>query len=180
MTRAEIRRRLPALGPMDFAAAEQLARDIRRDAREPLTAFPAMLVGLDDAGTANAETVARWLEELSILPWLAAAERAQGARRMRLLVEAYCAFRSIEERVRDRLRAALGDRAPIPVRDDLGPTETPVPVTRVCDEAYLLWRQLARPDEPELDRQRFRLRFARAPEADRDAAIARALAGIAP
>jgi hypothetical protein len=162
---------------MDFAGAERLACDIRRGAAEPLTAFPAVLAGVEGDGVRNAETVLRWLEELSILPWLAAAERAQGARRARVLVEAYRAFHASEERVLDRVRAALQDRAPVPVRDDMGPVETPVPVTRVCDEAYLLWRQLDRPDEPELDRQRFRLRFLRAADADRDAAIARVFEG---
>jgi hypothetical protein len=163
---------------MDFGAAERLARDVRRDAGEPLTAFPAILAGVDDAGRRNAETVLRWLEELSILPWLAAAQRTHGAGRARMLVEAYRAFRSVEERVVDRVRAALEDRAVVPVPDGAGPVETPIPVTRVCDEAYLLWRQLDQPDEPELDRQRFRLKFARACEADRDAAIARALERI--
>ena len=66
----EIRDRLVPLRPLDFAAAERLAQDIRRDAGDLLPAFVSVLIGGPDAGARNAETVLGMLEELSILPRL--------------------------------------------------------------------------------------------------------------
>jgi hypothetical protein len=62
----------------------------------------------------------------------------------------------------------LNGQTPLAPPHDPGPTEVPVPVTRECDEAYILLRHLHKPDEAEVDDRRNQLRFARMSEEERD------------
>lgn len=172
MTPDDIRRRLARLRPIDFGGAETLARDLALEAREPFSAFPKLLKTGDATVTRKVDAVLGRLGELAIMPRITAAEGLEGDARMRLLLEAYRGFRELEERVTERLRAALLDRAAIPPGPDYGPVEVKVPTRRVCDEAYLLLRRLGNPDEPEEDYRRAALRFARLEEIERDRLIA--------
>lgn len=172
MTPDEIRRRLSRLRSMDFAGAEKLAADIALDAREPFSALSKLLTAGDAAAARKVETVLRGLGELSILPRIGAVDGLAGDARTRQLVDAFRAFRDLEERVVAGLRAALSDTAVIPPSSGAGPVEVSPPPRRVCDEAYQLLRRLRHPDEPEDEYRRVGLRFARMPESERDRLIA--------
>jgi hypothetical protein len=112
--------------------------------------------------------VLKMLGELSIMPWLAASRKLEGASRIEALSEAYRIYQELDRRVSERLRGMLKGQTPLPPPSVPGPVEVPVSVTRECDEAYLLLRHLHIPDEAEEDDRRYRLNFARMSEEDRD------------
>lgn len=168
LTPEAIRERLSSLRKMDFASAERLALDMAKDARVPLWAFGRVLQWPGYPDRSKAELVLKLLGELSILPWLAASSKLAGAPRIQSLSEAYRLYQELDQRVIEKLRGMLKGETPLPPPTDPGPVEVPVPVTRECDEAYVLLRHLHRPDEPEADDGRNRLRFARMSEEERD------------
>jgi hypothetical protein len=168
MTPETIRQRLCSLSEMDFAGAEKLAQDIAKDARVPLWAFGRVLQSPGYPDRSKAELVLKMLDELSILPWLAASRQLGGAPRIQALSEACRLYEELDRRVIEKLRGMLKSQTPLPPPAAPGPVEVRVPVTRECDEAYLLLRHLHRPDEAEADDRRNRLRFARLSEEERN------------
>ena len=168
MTPEEVRGRLATLGKMDFAAAEKLAEDIAKDARVPLWGFGRVLQWPGYPDRRKAELVLKLLGELSILPWLSASRKLGGEHRIEALSEAVRLFQELDSRVIEKLRGMLNGQTPLAPPHDPGPTEVPVPVTRECDEAYILLRHLHKPDEAEVDDRRNQLRFARMSEEERD------------
>jgi hypothetical protein len=168
LTPEAIRERLSSLREMDFAGAEKLAMDIAKYARVPLWAFGRLLQWPGYPDRSKAEFVLKLLGELSILPWLAASTKLGGEPRIQSLSEAFRLYQELDRRVIEKLRGMLKEQTPLPPPDVPGPIEVPVPVTRECDEAYLLLRHLHRPDEAEADDRRNRLSFARLGEDDRD------------
>jgi len=153
---------------MDFAGAERLAQDMAKDARTPLWAFGRVLQWPGYPDRSKTELVLKMLDELSILPWLAASSKLGGAPRIQALSEACRLYQELDRRVIETLRGMLEGQTPLPPPGDPGPVEVRVPVTREGDEAYLLLRHLHRPDEAEADDRRDRLRFARMSEEERD------------
>lgn len=168
MTPEAIRGRLATLRKMDFAGAEKLAEEMAKDARVPLWAFGRVLQWPGYPDRRKAELVLKLLGELSILPWLAASRKLGGAPRIQALSEAYGLYQELDRRVVEKLQGMLKGQTPLPPSDAPGPIEVPVPVSRECDEAYLLLRHLHRPDEAEADYRRNELRFARMSEEERD------------
>jgi hypothetical protein len=156
------------LREMDFAGAEKLAMDIAKDARVPLWAFGRLLQWPGYPDRRKAELVLELLGELSILPWLSASRKLHGDSRIQALSEACRLYQELDRRVIEKLRGMLKRQTPLAPPDDPGPIEVPVPVTRECDEAYLLLRHLHKPDEAEADDRRNRLKFARLGEEERD------------
>lgn len=168
MTSEAIRERLSSLRKMDFAGAERLAKDIAKDAREPLWAFGRVLQWPGYPDRSKAELVLKMLGELSILPWLAASRKLGGAPRIQALSEAYRLYEELDRRIIEKLRRMLEGQTPLPSPTDPGPVEVRASVTRECDEAYLLLRHLHRPDEAKADYGRNGLRFSRMGEEERD------------
>ena len=168
MTPEAIRERLATLRKMDFAGADKLAEDMAKDARVPLWAFGRVLQWPGYPDRSKAELVLKLLGELSILPWLAASRNLVGASRLQALSEAYGLYQELDRQVIEKLRGMLKGQSRLPPPYVPGAIEVPVPVTRECDEAYLLLRHLHRPDEAEVDDRRNRLRFARMSEEERD------------
>ena len=168
MTPEAIRERLGALREMDFAGAEKLAEEMAKDARVPPWAFGRVLQWPGYPERSKAEFVLKLLGELSILPWLAASRKLAGAPRLQALSEAYRLYQELDQRVIEKLRGMLKGQTPLPPPNIPGPVEVRIPVTRECDEAYLLLRHLHRPDEAEADCGRNGLRFARMSEEERD------------
>ena len=168
MTPEAIRGRLATLRKMDFAGAEKLAEDMAKDARVPLWGFGRVLQWPGYPDRSKAELVLKLLGELSILPWLAASRKLGGEPRIQALSEAFRLYQELDRRVIEKLQEMLKEQTPLPPPDVPGPIEVPIPVTRECDEAYLLLRHLHRPDEAEVDDRRNQLRFARMSEEERD------------
>jgi hypothetical protein len=168
MTPEAIRGRLSALRDFEFTAAERLALDAAQDAREPLGALVRTLEWAEHPDRGKAEFVVKLLGELAILPWLAASPKLDGARKIAALSEALRIYQDLDRRVVEKLRGMLRRQTPVPAPPLVGPVETPVPVTRECDEAFLLLRHLHNPDEPEADDRRYRLDFSRQSETERD------------
>jgi hypothetical protein len=137
---------------MDFHAAETLAGDVMKDARVPLHQLYRTIALSGHPDRSKAQIVLEALDELSIMPWLAAAGKLSGTHRIQALFEAHRASKRLEERVVETLRSMLPGHAPLPPPPILqGPVEVEPPVTRECDEAYLLLRRLHRPDEATAD-----------------------------
>jgi len=168
MTPEAIRGRLATLRKMDFAAAEKLAEDMAKDARVPLWGFGRVLQWPGYPDRRKAELVLELLGELSILPWLAASRKLGGEPRIQALSEAFRLYEELERRVIEKLQEMLKKQTPLPPPDAPGPIEVPIPVTRECDEAYLLLRHLHKPDEAEVEDRRNQLGFARMSEEERD------------
>lgn len=171
MTPDTIRERLSLLREMDFAGAEKLAQDIAKDASEPLGDFARVIQTPFHQDRSKVVAVLKLLYELSILPWLSATRELEGSLRIESLSEAHRAYQQLQAQIIGKLRAMLQGQTPIPPPYVPGAVEVKVPVTRECDEAYLLLRRLHSPDELEADYRRFCLRFARMNEEERDRII---------
>lgn len=168
MTAEEIRERLLLLREMDFAGAEKLAEDIAKDAREPLSSFARVLQWPHYQDRGKIESVLKLLGELSILPWLSASRKLDGAARTQALSESHRVYEELEQQIIEKLRGMLAGQTPVPPPRGLGPVDVRIPVTRECDEAYLLLRHLHKPNEAEGDFRRNRLKFARMSQEERD------------
>lgn len=171
MTPEAIRERLSSLREMDFAGAEKLAQDIATDAREPLKSLARVLQWPGNPDRKKGEAVLKLLAELSILPWLSASRKLDGALRIQALSESYRLYEELDGRVIEKLRGMLKRKTPLPAPRYSGPVEVALPVTRECDEAYLLLRHLGIPDEVEADARRNHLNFTRMSEEERDGFI---------
>ena len=158
---------------MDFGGAESLAAEILAGARPPLRGLYLTIAAAAHPDCRKAQTILGGLDELSVLPWLAAAGQRSGAEQIEALMEAYRASSRYEQRVMEKLRAMLDRKGALPPPSDIGTVEVPIPVTRECDEAYLLLRRLHIPDEPDADRREYESAFRRAPERERDEKIQR-------
>jgi hypothetical protein len=120
----------------------------------------------------KAQIVLEALDELSIMPWLAAAGKLSGTHRIQALFEAHRASKRLEERVVEMLRSMLAGRSALPPPPILqGPVEVEPPVTRECDEAYLLLRRLHRPDEAAADSREYASSFRSTREEERNRLI---------
>ena len=168
MSPEQIRERLVSLREMDFVGAEKLAQEIAKEARRPLWSLMRVLEWAEHPDRKKAEVVLKMLAELAILPWLVASRKLEGGPRIEAFSEAYRLYRELDGQVIEKLRGMLKGQTPLPPPEFSGAVEVRVPVTRECDEAYLLLRHLAKPDEAEADDRRQRLAFARMSEEERD------------
>jgi hypothetical protein len=162
-----IRERLSLLREMDFAGAEKLAEEITKDVREPLGDFARVIQASIHQDRSKVVSILKLLDELSILPWLSASRELEGSLRIESLSEAYRAYDQLQLQVIEKLRGMLAGQTPVPPPVAPGAIEVKVPVTRECDEAYLLLRRLHAPDEFEADYRRRCLSFARMTEEER-------------
>ncbi len=159
--------------PMDFGGAEALAAEILAAARPPLRGLYLSVAAACHPDCRKAQTILGSLDELSVLPWLAAAGARTGAERIEALMEAYRANSRYEQRVTEKLRTMLDRKGALPPAANIGTVEVPPPVTRECDEAYLLLRRLYMPDEADAERTEYESAFRRASERERDEKITR-------
>ena len=160
---------------MDFAAAEKLATEIVTDARPPLRALYLSVAGPTHPDGQKVQAILQSLEELAIFPWLAAAEQRLNGDRIDALKAAADATVAYQARVVKTLREMLQRREVLPPPAVRGAMEVKPPVTRECDEAFLLLRSLHLPDQPDADRQESDSQFRLLRDADRDKQIHRYL-----
>lgn len=173
MTPEELRRAVETLDARRAADALTLEQRVRAE----LSALPACLAelasGSDPVLVARARSLIAGLGSSAAAPLLDSAvgrSPEQEVWRLGTLAAAAVGLRGL---VGERLRACLGDRRPVPLPPADEPVEErPVP-RRVCDEAYLLLRELMATGESRSELVMESRLFLRAPETDRDAEITR-------
>jgi hypothetical protein len=172
MTKEDIRTRLMAVPRMDLGGRSQiLAQDIMKEVRAPLRALQRLLawsVGNPDRG--KAQMVVRKLGGLGILPWLITSRSLRGGEQVQALYEVYRAYQALDRSISQRLEPMLTHREPLPQEPLPEPLEAKLPITRECDDAYiLLWRlHLPKSEGEEFQRE---YTFVRLTEPERDTLI---------
>ena len=171
MTPDELRAALMALPPGRAAEEARLAGEIRAAALALPAAAVALTGSADDALARRARTVSGRLEELAAASLLDA--DPSGVRHEVWLLQAATAA-SVALRVRTaaRLRPLLADHRPVPVTPQPPEIEEQPRPTRVCDEAYLLLRELLDTGESRTQYAFDSRAFIRLDEAARDAELA--------
>ena len=168
MTPEKIRERLLSLREMDFAGSEKLADEITKEARVPLWELCRVVRWPESPNWPKAESILKQLNELSILPWLAASQDLQGGPRLKAVVEASRVYDEFNKQIIETLRSMLSGKTTLPPPAVPGTVETPYPVVRECDEAFLQLRHLHLPDEPESSYRMYGSRFVRMTNGERD------------
>lgn len=176
MTPDELRSALEAAAPQDAEAAASLASR----ARTATVALPSRAVelaaGAQGDRAAQARVLVGRLEELAAGALLDAAP-ADGSTAVWMVATATAAVVGLRSRVALRLQPMFADRRLLPSPPPDPRVEEPVRPHRVCDEAYLMLRELVNTGEGRTAFVMDRWAFLRLPEAERDAEIARAAAG---
>jgi hypothetical protein len=176
MTPDELRSALDAAAPLDAVAAASLASR----ARAATLALPARAVelaaGAQGDRVAQARVLVGRLEELAAGALLDAAP-ADASTEVWMVAAASAAIVGLRSRVALRIQSMLTDRRLLPSGPADPRVEEPVRPRRVCDEAYLMLRELLNTGESRTAFVMDRWAFLRLPEPERDAEIARAAAG---
>lgn len=168
MTPETISERLSSLREMDFAGAEKLADEMSKEAKVPLWELCRVVRWAESPNWSKAESILKQLEELSILPWLAASQDLNGTPRSKAVAEASRLYDELNKRIIETLRGMLSGKTTLPPPSVPGTVETPFPAVRECDEAFLLLRHLHLPDEPEASYRVYGSRFVRMSNGERD------------
>lgn len=177
MTPEELRAALDATAPADAVAAAALAARVRAEVQ----ALPARAIELA-AGPApalalKARILVGRLDDLAATAALDAPAPADPSAAVWAIGAATAAAVGLRSRIAERLRPMLADRRPLPAGPADPRVEEPVRPRRVCDEAYACFRELVHIGESRSTFVMDRWAFFRLPESERDAEIARALAG---
>ena len=177
MTPDELGAELDALPPGQLTAMAALARRVRGEA----LALPDAAVRLAESTHAvragNARDLVGELEDLTIGTMLDGAPPPAVEHHVWRLGAAVAAIVSLRARAAERLRETLGDRRQVPIEPSPSPIEEQPYPRRVCDEAYLMLRELLHLGE---SRGQFALDargYLRLDDDGRDAEIARLAAG---
>ena len=168
MTPETISKRLSSLREMNFAGSEKLADEMAKEAKVPLWELCRIVRWPESPNWFKAESILRQLNELSILPWLAASQELQGSLRLKAVMEANRAYDELNKQTIDTLRRMLSDKTTLPPPTVPGNVETPYPAVRECDEAFLQLRRLHLPDERESSYRMYSSRFVRMTNGERD------------
>ena len=177
MTPDELEAELDALPPGQVPAMASLARRVRGEALELPNAALRRAESADAGRVLAARHLVGELDDLTIRAILDAASPPSIEHQVWRLGTAVAAIVSLRARAAERLREALGDRRRVPI-EPYPPhiEEQPYP-RRVCDEAYLMLRELLHVGE---SRGRFALdarAYLRLTDDEKDAEIARITAG---
>jgi hypothetical protein len=178
MTPEELRGALGAARSSGAIAETSLAGEVRAASLE----LPAVAVGLTGAGDPALRLAARTLtgrlEEIAAR-LLIDAQPSGTLHEVWLLESAVGAAVALRARVGARLRPLLSDRRSVPVTPQPPENEEQPRPSRICDEAYLLLRQLTDSQESRTQLAFDSRAFRRLGESERDAEIAHAAAGSA-
>ena len=179
MTPDELAAELDRIPPGNIPALRAVVERVRRE----ILLLPAAAVRIADASgddrSVNARALLGGLAELAVAPLLQPPFPAQADREMSRLEDAVVAVVALRAQVADELRARLGDHRPVPMPPPPPGIEEQPFSRRVCDEAYLLLRELTNLGE---GRGAFALdarAFLRQSDEEKDAEIARVAAGQA-
>jgi len=165
MTRETFERLLAQLGTKPDTAITALVTRYQEDLAEHLAAA----VRYAAAGTLHTQ-----LEETAARPLRRALGSKHGPPDAWILFELTNAVAAAESAVLARLRRALRDLRRVDVPPEMAAIEEQDPPFRVCDEAYLALRRIARP-EPVLQFSLESRHFLGLPDAEKDLEIERCL-----
>jgi hypothetical protein len=158
----------------DNSRIEALANSLRASSSATPKAAIELLLGPDEMAASRARLLLVFLGDLAILPLLDA-KPSLPQQRAALIEQAVDAEVALRRKVIARIDALLDDRTPIPVPRS-GPAEQKPPPRRVCDEAYLLMRQMVHFGEPAVDADVQAKIFLNAPDDMKDPIIKKARA----
>jgi hypothetical protein len=142
MNEQEIVSRLRAAG--SAAELERLAGEIEADALAAPTAVIHQWATGDKTESGKAGSVVLDLDELAVTPMLGEFDSARVDWRFRLMESAVELLLQLRQRILAKLDGHLGREAVLETSGQAGPGATPV---RVCDEAYLCVRRLAKVEQ---------------------------------
>jgi hypothetical protein len=145
MTDEELTRRTRALDPEDRAGIAALGRALRDEALVPARAVLRYWQGFPQKAPAAVGAMG----ETALAPLLQAETPASAGGRVALARAIAEAIFSLERRIFARFYNFYQDGREVPPPEETGPSEEPEPDYRVCDEAYVLLRQLANYRESE-------------------------------
>lgn len=152
MNEPEIIEQIHALNTDDPVAVEQLSETIRKESKKT----PEAVISLWTTGSAEdvekAIAIMLELEDLVLTPLLDNFDNCNPQQRLQSISLAVDIQLSIRKTIVQKLNQLLDDVSLIPVEEIPGSVqeESPIPM-RICDEAYLLMRQLLKMDEKEVD-----------------------------
>ena len=150
MNREEVNEQVATLKPVDVAKIEELVAAIQSDAWEAPQALTELWQGSPSRDSAM--NLLANLGDLAIHPLLdvAANPNLKLADKVWLWQTVAAATEKLRNDVILRLAKLINDKTVVPVRPMPEPTEAQPAPRRVCDEAYILLRQLLRyTEEPE-------------------------------
>jgi len=162
------------LRPLDAPHVEALAAEFVTSARAASRAAVALSLDTDEEVASNARRLLLYLEDLAIFPLLEANPRLP-LQRAALITQAVEAELSLRRKVMVRLDRLLDDTTPVPTQASARAEQKPPP-RRICDEAYLLMRQVVHFGEPPMDAAVQAKLFLNAPDDFKDAQIKKARA----
>jgi hypothetical protein len=177
MTTDELAAELDVLPPGQLTAVAALARRVRGEALALPDAAVRLAEGTHAVQAGNARDLVGELEDLTIRTMLDAPLPPAVQHHVWRLGTAVAAIVSLRARAAERLRGSLGDRRLVPIEPYPAHVEEQPYPRRVCDEAYLMLRELLHTGE---SRSQFALdarAYLRLGDDEKDAEIARLAAG---
>lgn len=178
MTREELRQALEALDPRRASEMLKLEMEIQRELSTLPAALADIALGADMALADKARTLVAALGSRAVAPLLDAEAASRPETEVWRLSSLAAAAIGLRALAAERLHACLNDRRPVPLPPVTEPAEEQPHPRRVCDEAFLLLRELTVIDESKEDFVLEARRFLRQPESERDAGIAHVTAGL--
>jgi hypothetical protein len=173
VTGKEAIKQLRTLKRHEWDKLEALTREIADQSRAPLEAVGGIWASQTGDERRKAARVLRALEELGIRAWLNQFGRVSATDRLEAAEAVIESYRSVQQRVTEILRPLLDDRTNVPQAAPPEPVEEKRPPTRVCDEAYLLLRQLLKADERQMVALESERAFLHQTDPERDRTIKR-------
>lgn len=178
MTPEALRAALDQLDSRRAVDEVRFGEDRLREVAELPRAAVALAGDADPARAAKARSLVARLGEFAAGALLEVERSAGPQDDVWRLATATAGVVELRGRVAARLAQALDDRRPVPLVPDVFPSEEKPAPRRVCDEAYLLLRELSSVGESRGALVLKARAFLRRPDPDRDAEIARARSGL--
>jgi hypothetical protein len=172
MTREKLLEQLRAL---DQAKVDALGPSLATTARAAPRSAVELYLGADEDAADKAQRLLIGLDDLAIVPLVEAANPPSAQQRLWMVARSVAAELALRQKVIGKLDKLLDDKSPLPVQTR-GPTEQKPPERRVCDQAYLLMRQIVHFGESPEDASVQAQLFLNAPPDFRDEQIRKARA----
>jgi hypothetical protein len=143
MTREQFLERFLRLPETDQTGITALANQVMDDAREAVRAAVELWSGVNPGHEQKAATILMALDELAFVPLMERGDPADPRHRVWFLRMAGSSYMEPRAKLIQAINRMLDDRRKPPIPPQSGPPlEENPPQLRVCDEAYLVHRQL--------------------------------------
>jgi hypothetical protein len=146
MTADEFVEALRRLDPNQEEAIDSLSASVEEQARASVRAAVTLLNGADPKMSERAASVVTSIGDLAIVPMLEAPQPSAATKKVWNMDVVLTAHLGVRSKVVARLNSMLADKMKI-TWGKRGPGEGTQPPSRVCDEAYLMMRQLLNTSE---------------------------------